>query len=204
MESRQLRTEQARQIAGVPDGGRFVAQPRAEGGSLEDAAEPTVDRFAVRSTAEMKKALAAIKRGKPARAVIDVSCPKAFSLENFPVIHPPAGTVLNINVRSGIPDVTVAGGRVVVSSNSGWGNVVNATGGQVHIRTDGGDRKVTVHIEPADPAHPPVVTTSIGEQSPGHRMYIRDSDSLPELETSRDAAGDIPTSWLADESIDAG
>ncbi len=150
-----------------------------------------------------RKALARIKRDKPPFAELTLEYSRNKKSDDFSDIYPPEGTVLAVTTRSGFYSLPITGGRVVVRAHSMFGNPVDISGGDVHIVTDGNDRKVSVTVNPDDPAHPPNV--SIGEQDaagaadPGIRTRLRiyDQQAGAIVTPTVRAAGsdDIPTDW---------
>jgi len=150
-----------------------------------------------------RKALARIKRDKPPFAELTLEYSKNKKSDDFPDIRPPEGTVLAVTTRSGFYRLPITGGRVVVRAHSAFGNPVDISGGDVHIVTDGGDRKVSVAVNPDDPTHPPNV--SIGEQDAADaadpdiraRLRIYDQQAGAIVTPTVRAAGsdDIPTDW---------
>jgi hypothetical protein len=96
--------------------------------------EETRTEYWVDSATEARKALAAIKRDRPPLAALIISYNRRRSLDNFPTVVAPPGSILIVEVHSGIPHVRVVGGRVVYRAASGWGNVIEVERGQVHVR----------------------------------------------------------------------
>ncbi len=150
-----------------------------------------------------RKALARIKRDKPSVAALTLTYSRNKRSDAFPDIHPPEGTVLAVTTRSGFYSLPITGGRVVVRAHSSFGNPVHISGGDVHIVTDGGRRKVSVTVAPDDPEHPPNV--SIGEQDAADaadpdirtRLRIYDERARAIITPTVRVAGsdDIPTEW---------
>jgi len=168
------------------------------------ASTPTVFRhYQADGSVAARKALAQIKRDKPPFAELALEYSRTKKSDDFPDIHPPEGTVLAVTTRSGFYRLPITGGRVVVRAHSAFGNPVDISGGDVHIVTDGGDRKVSVAVNPDDPAHPPNV--SIGEQDAADaadpdirtRLRIYDQQARAMVTPTVRAAGsdDIPTEW---------
>lgn len=150
-----------------------------------------------------RKALTRIKRDKPPFAELTLTYSRNKKSDDFPDIHPPEGTVLAVTTRSGFYSLPITGGRVVVRAHSSFGNPVHISGGDVHIVTDGGDRKVSVTVAPDDPEHPPNV--SIGELDAADaadpdirtRLRIYDQQANATITPTVRPAGsdDIPTEW---------
>ena len=103
----------------------------------------------VDNRAGLVRALAAMKRTRPPLFTIEFWHNPRRSVADLPPIIVPAGTVLLVRTRAGLPMLRVTAGRVVFSARSVFGNAVTVHGGQVHVCTDGNGRKVTVTIEPA-------------------------------------------------------
>jgi hypothetical protein len=168
------------------------------------ASTPTVFRhYPADGCVAARKALAQIKRDKPPFAELTLEYGRTKKSDDFPDIHPPEGTVLAVTTRSGFYRLPITGGRVVVRAHSAFGDPVHISGGDVHIVTDGGDRKVSVTVDPDDAAHPPNV--SIGEQDAADaadpdiraRLRIYDQQANAIITPTVRAAGsdDIPTDW---------
>ncbi len=142
--------------------------------------------FSCAGRVELRNALAAIKRHKPQVATIMWSFRKRKSDDDLPAIEVPDGTVLTIFTLSGIPRFRLVSGRVVFVACSAWGNVFQVHGGELHVRTDGADRKVTIDAEPGMR-----VTTTADEIGPGSRLHMWRLD--PVVVQDRDFT---PLSWL--------
>jgi len=150
-----------------------------------------------------RKALARIKRDKPPFAELTLEYSRTKKSDDFPDIHPPEGTVLTVTTQSGFYGLPITGGRVVVRAHSAFGNPVHISGGDVHIVTDGGDRKVSVTVTPDDAAHPPNV--SIGEQDAADaadpdirarlRIYDQQANAIITPTVRAASSDDIPTDW---------
>ena len=152
-----------------------------------------------------RKALAQIKRDKPAFAELTLQYSRTKKSDDFPDIHPPEGTVLTVTTQSGFYGLPITEGRVVVRAHSAFGNPVHISGGDVHIVTDGGDRKVSVTVTSDDAAHPPNV--SIGEQDAADaadpdirarlRIYDQQAHAIVTPTVRTAGSDDIPTDWRA-------
>lgn len=161
-------------------------------------------RLDVTSKTELSRALARIRRERPARAVLTWTHNDRTRATDLPEIAVPEGTILTIIVWSGIPFLHVQSGRVVYRAYSSWGNSITVHGGEVHIVTDGGNRKVTVTVEPTEGKPEPVVTVEPGEYAGGTRLrfshpshrglpFEAQRPKLPEVESALSTF--IPLTW---------
>lgn len=144
---------------------------------------------------DLRKALAAIKRERPAVAYIFWTHNDRKNDDELPLIEVPDGTVLIIELFSGLPRLHMAAGRVVLRACSVWGNAITVHGGELHVVTDGNNRKVTVNVEPHEDRDPRV-TTRAEDALPSSRLRVWDrrSDAETPPVVEMDDRG-IPTAW---------
>lgn len=126
--------------AGTPTGGRFALVGRTES-EVELAAPDTsgdapVQAYWCDTPTDLRKALATIRRTRPAQASIEIRTRAGSRTRwsNMPDIRPPSGTVLFMDVTSGFATLNITEGRVVCRPRSRWGNPINVSGpAEVHL-----------------------------------------------------------------------
>jgi len=151
----------------------------------------------VSSSTEARQALRQIRRERPPVALLQIHHPQGRkSLANFPTVFVDAGTVLIVEVRSGMAMVKVAGGRVVYRPRSSWGNSLEVTGGTVHIDSASTNIKTTLKMDP-ETGCDILITANATTLDPEARFhgYIDGIGRIIPNEAKSGPQG-IPASWL--------